>query len=76
MYHVMSYLCCPGHIGLGGMTSEAAMRQLSDEELRQLEGMERANVEARIAILRNVQALLDAAVSQLNQYSAVMTTLK
>eukprot|EP00731_Ephydatia_muelleri_P027281 Em0019g154a len=59
----------------GGMTSEAAMRQLSDEELRQLEGMERANVEARIAILRNVQALLDAAVSQLNQYSAVMTTL-
>lgn len=58
------------------MTSEAAMRQLSDEELRQLEGMERANVEARIAILRNVQALLDAAVSQLNQYSAVMTTLK
>lgn len=59
----------------GGMSSDAAMRQLSDEELRQLEGMERGNVEARIAVLRNVQALLDAAVSQLNQYSAVMATM-
>ena len=58
------------------MSTEAAMRQLSDEELQQLEGMERSNVEARIAVLRNVQALLDSAVAQLNQYSAVIATLR
>lgn len=50
-------------------------QQLTDEQLRELEGMERSNVEARIALLRNVQQLLDAAVGQLNQYSAVMATL-
>ena len=48
---------------------------LTDEQLRELEGMERANVEARIALLRNVQQLLDAAVGQLNQYSTIMASL-
>ncbi len=57
------------------MPSAEAMRGLSDEELRGLEGMERANVEARIALLRNVQRLLDAAVTQLNQYSVAMAAL-
>ncbi len=57
------------------MPSVEAMRGLSDEELRGLEGMERANVEARIALLRNVQRLLDAAVMQLNQYSVAMAAL-
>ena len=59
----------------GAMPSEEALRSLSDEQLSSLEGMERANVEARIALLRNVQRLLDAAVAQLNQYSTVMATL-
>jgi len=55
--------------------SEEALRSLSDDELRALEGMERANVEARIALLRNVQKLLDTAVTQLNQYSTVMAAM-
>lgn len=55
--------------------SEEALQSLSDEELRALEGMERANVEARIALLRNVQKLLDTAVTQLNQYSTVMAAM-
>ena len=38
--------------------------------------MERANVEARIAVLRDVQKLLDSAVLRLNQYSAVMAVLR
>ena len=59
----------------GAMPSDEALRSLSDEQLSSLEGMERANVEARIALLRNVQRLLDAAVTQLNQYSAVMAAL-
>ena len=49
---------------------------LSEEELRNMEGQERANVEARIKVLRNVHSLLDAAIVQLNQYSQVITTLK
>ena len=49
---------------------------LTDEQLLQLEGMERSNVEARIALLRNIQQLLDAAVTQLNQYSLVTSSLK
>ena len=49
---------------------------LTDEQLLQLEGMERSNVEARIALLRNIQHLLDAAVTQLNQYSLVTSSLK
>ena len=50
-------------------------RDLTDEQLRELEGMERANVEARIALLRNVQQLLDTAVGQLNQYSLIIGSM-
>lgn len=57
------------------MPSGGAQGSLSDEELKFLEGMERANVEARIAVLRDVQKLLDSAVTRLNQYSAVMAAL-
>ena len=57
------------------MPGEDALHSLSDEELQALEGMERANVEARIALLRNVQKLLDTAVMQLNQYSTVMAAM-
>ena len=57
------------------MPSGDAQRALSDDDLKALEGMERANVEARIAVLRDVQKLLDAAVMKLNQYSVVMTAL-
>ncbi len=53
-----------------------SIQSLSTEQLHQLEGMERANVEARIAVLRDVQKLLDGAVLRLNQYSAVMGTLR
>ena len=49
---------------------------LSDEELRNMEGQERANIEARLKVLRNVHSLLDSAIVQLNQYSQVITTLK
>jgi E3 ubiquitin-protein ligase synoviolin len=44
---------------------------LTDAELRAMEGNERLNVEARIKVLRNIQILLDAAVMEMNQYSAV-----
>lgn len=60
----------PSGDSLGGLTEG-----LTDEQLRSLEGMERANVEARIAVLRNIQRLLDAAVRQMVQYSTVMTNL-
>ena len=59
----------------GGMPSAEALRALSEEELRSLEGMERGNVEARIAVLRNIQRLLDSAVAQMVQYSAVMASM-
>ena len=48
---------------------------LTDAELRAMEGTERLNVEARIKVLRNIQVLLDAAVMEMNQYSAVVNRL-
>lgn len=54
----------------------ASLQSLSAEQLQQLEGMERANVEARISVLRDVQKLLDSAVLRLNQYSIVMSVIR
>lgn len=48
----------------------------SDEEIRRMEGQERENVEARIQSLRNIQILLDAAVLQMQQYSALVSSLR
>jgi len=45
---------------------------LSEAELLEMEGVEREHVEARIRCLRNVQVLLDAAVLEMQQYSAVV----
>ena len=46
---------------------------LTEDELRAMEGTERVNVEARIRCLRNIQVLLDAAVMEMQQYSAVVS---
>merc|ERR1719436_957187 len=48
---------------------------LTEEELKAIEGNERANVEARIKCLRNIQVLLDAAVMEMQQYSSVVSQL-
>merc|ERR1719369_1407835 len=48
---------------------------MTDQELRDLEGNERANVEARVKCLRNIQVLLDAAVLEMQQYSSVVARL-
>jgi len=48
---------------------------MTDQELRDLEGTERANVEARVRCLRNIQVLLDAAVLEMQQYSSVVSRL-
>eukprot|EP00090_Calanus_glacialis_P028667 TRINITY_DN46002_c0_g1_i1.p1 TRINITY_DN46002_c0_g1~~TRINITY_DN46002_c0_g1_i1.p1 ORF type:complete len:696 (-),score=248.20 TRINITY_DN46002_c0_g1_i1:163-2250(-) len=45
---------------------------MSDTELQEMEGRERTSVEARIRCLRNIQVLLDAAVMEMQQYSAVV----
>jgi len=47
---------------------------MSEEELHNLEGQERHNVEARIKVLKNIQTLLDAAVIQMNQYATVVAS--
>jgi len=49
---------------------------LTDDELKAMEGNERANVEARIKCLRNIQVLLDAAVMEMQQYSSVVSQLE
>ncbi len=48
---------------------------LSEEDLKNMEGQERQNVEARITCLRNIQTLLDAAVVQMQQYSTIISSL-
>nr|CAD7393045.1 unnamed protein product [Timema cristinae] len=47
---------------------------LSLEELRQLEGNRRENVEARLQCLKNIQALLDSSVLLMQQYSLAAAT--
>ena len=49
---------------------------LSVDQLREMEGQERENVEARVRVLRNVHSLLDAVIVQLDQYSNVINHLK
>jgi hypothetical protein len=45
---------------------------LTDAEIAQLEGQERAAVEARVQVLRNISTLLDAAVLQFQQYMSIV----
>ncbi|XP_023217049.1 E3 ubiquitin-protein ligase synoviolin A-like isoform X2 [Centruroides sculpturatus] len=52
------------------------LKRLSLEELQNMEGHERENVEARIQCLRNIQTLLDAAVLQMQQYSTLVASLR
>jgi len=54
-----------------GAAPPTDLTTLSEEELRQLEGMERQNVEARIRLLQRIQSLLDNAVTLMSQYSTV-----
>jgi len=49
---------------------------LSNEEVHAMEGQERQHVEARIQCLRNIQTLLDAAVVQMQQYSAIVAAMR
>ena len=48
---------------------------LSHEELTAMEGTERHNLEARIEWLRNIHAMLDATMVQVNQYATVMASI-
>lgn len=51
-------------------SSQVDLSKMTVEELRVHEGEERAQVEERIRILRNIHSLLDAAMAQMNQYVA------
>ncbi|XP_066923842.1 E3 ubiquitin-protein ligase synoviolin B-like [Clytia hemisphaerica] len=55
--------------------SNMDLSALSVEQLLEMEGQERENVESRIRVLRNVHSLLDAVILQLNQYSNVINNL-
>ncbi|CAH2233701.1 jg20326 [Pararge aegeria aegeria] len=48
---------------------------LSVEELQRMEGTERRNIEARLKLLREIQAMLDASVLLMQQYSNVVSNL-
>ena len=63
-----SLRCC---ICIAGAAPPPNLAALSEEELRQLEGSERHNVEARIKLLQRIQLLLDTAVTLMGQYSTV-----
>ncbi|KAI8425035.1 hypothetical protein MSG28_006911 [Choristoneura fumiferana] len=53
----------------------AALANLTTAELQRLEGTERRNVEARLLLLREIQAMLDASVLLMQQYSAVVANM-
>lgn len=47
------------------------LEQLTDEELRILEGTERRSIEERIKLIKNIQLLMDASVALMNQYTMI-----
>ena len=49
---------------------------LTTEQLKQMEGQERSAVETRLKVLRDIQALLDVAVVQMNQYQNIVAMEK
>ena len=51
------------------------LQSLSDEELKVIEKNERRNIEVQINRLKNIQVLLDTAVMEMGQYSAVVSQL-
>ncbi|KPJ18191.1 E3 ubiquitin-protein ligase synoviolin B [Papilio machaon] len=53
----------------------ASLATLSAAELQRMEGHERRNIEARLQLLREIQAMLDASVLLMQQYSAVVANL-
>lgn len=53
------------------MPAPVDLAGLSDDELRQMERDDRESLVARIQWLRDIKTLLDSAVEQMNQYSAV-----
>lgn len=52
------------------------LAELSEQELRAMEGMLRQSVEARIQTLQRVQLLLDAATAMMNHYQTAAATDK
>lgn len=51
------------------------LAQMTEEQLRNLEGNERRAVEARIMCLRNIRTLLDAAMTHFHQYSSITANI-
>lgn len=52
------------------------LTELSEEELRAMEGNLRQAVQSRIQTLQRIQLLLDAASAMMNQYQTVAVTAK
>lgn len=50
------------------------LSSLSMEELEVMAGQERENLEARIRCLRSIQTMLDGAIMQMQQYSALISS--
>ncbi|CAH0690183.1 unnamed protein product [Spodoptera exigua] len=53
----------------------ASLANLTTAELQRMEGNERRNIEARLQLLREIQAMLDASVLLMQQYSTVVANL-
>lgn len=47
---------------------------MSEENIRAMEGVELAHVQARMQCLRNVRTLLDASMVQMQQYMSIVST--
>jgi len=47
---------------------------MSEESIRAMEGTELSHVKARIQCLRNVRILLDASMTQMQQYMNIVST--
>lgn len=52
-----------------------SLANLTTAELQRMEGNERRNIEARLQLLREIQAMLDASVLLMQQYSTVVASL-
>ena len=51
------------------------LRDLSEEELRRMEGVEQHHLAARVQWLRDIHATLDAAMMQIHQYNQLCNSM-
>lgn len=75
-FPAMPFMAPPTYVGaIPPPPIPANLEQLSDEELRAMEGNQRRHIIERLKLLKNVQTMLNASTLMLSQYQSIVTNL-